>query len=53
MESERKQFEIKEKSFIKSQGGQVGYSPDFHPDGLGLIPARGNQEKRNIKKINK
>jgi len=29
-----------------SQGGQVGYSPDFHSGGPGLTPAQGNQQKK-------
>jgi len=32
--------------FKRSQGGQVGYSPDFHPGGPGLTPAQGNQQKK-------
>jgi len=28
-----------------SQGGQVGYLPEFHPGGLGLTSAWGNQQK--------
>jgi len=33
-----------------SQGGQVGYSLDFHPGGLGSTPAQSNQQKKKIKK---
>jgi len=29
-----------------SQGGQVGYTPTFHPDSLGLTPAWGSQQKK-------
>jgi len=32
---------------VESQGGQVGYSPDFHPGGLGLAPVQGNQQKKS------
>jgi len=35
-----------------SQGGQVGYSPDFHPGSLGLTPARGNQQTKKKEKSN-
>jgi len=34
----------------RSQGGQVGYSLDFHPGGPGSTPARGNQQKKVLKK---
>jgi len=33
---------------IGSQGGQVGYVPDFHPDSLGSTPAWGNLLKKII-----
>jgi len=33
-----------------SQGGQVGYTPDFHPGGPGSTPARGNQQKKKNKR---
>jgi len=33
-------------SSIGSQGGQVGYSPDFHPGGPGSTPAWSNQQKK-------
>jgi len=32
-----------------SQGGQVGYSPDFHPGSLGSTPARDNQQQNELK----
>jgi len=34
---------------LGSQGGQVGYSPDFHPDGPGSTLARGNQRIKKSK----
>jgi len=38
---------------LGSLGGQVGHSPDFHPDGPGSTPARGNQQKKKKKRIEK
>jgi len=36
-------------TLVGSQGGAVGYSPDFHSGGLGLTPAWGNQQTNIIK----
>jgi len=35
---------------LRSQGGQVGCSPDFYPGSPYLTPARGNQQKKKVEK---
>jgi len=46
-----KQMKRKDQQKSKgSLGGQVGYSPDFHPGCPGSTPARGDQQKKMIKK---
>jgi len=32
----------------RSQGGQVGYEPDFHPGSLGSTPAQGNLPPKKL-----
>jgi len=39
-------FSFKSFDLERSQGGQVGSSPDFYPGSQGLTPAQGNQQKK-------